>query len=107
MRSVALWPLSMLVRKINRANRILIRWAMRHRSKHVYLFALFWSPTLIAGLLIWAIAAIPFAQEGAAAIVVTAAILKKTVALVTFLAALAQKLEAYWGHYRRQFYRKK
>jgi hypothetical protein len=103
---IALWPLTILATKINRANRKMIRWAMRHRSRPVYLFAILWLHTTIVGLLVWGLIAVPpqphpdMLVPAMAGIFVVA---KKLLALVVYLVEEGIKIAGWLRHYRRQF----
>jgi hypothetical protein len=48
--AIALAPLNMLAKKVAKANLKMVRWAVRHESRAVYLLAVLWVPTLTVGL---------------------------------------------------------
>jgi hypothetical protein len=48
MSSIIFWPFNILTRRVAKANRRMMRWAVRHRIGAVYLIALFW---LVSGFL--------------------------------------------------------
>jgi hypothetical protein len=47
--SVIFWLPNMLAKSVVKANRRMIRWAIRRRVGFVYLLAIFWFPTLVIG----------------------------------------------------------
>ena len=107
--NIALWPLAILITKIKMANRIMIRWAMRHRSRSVYLFALFWAPATMLGLLVWAIIVIPNKADADTAwpvLAVAAVLAKKIGAALLYAVEQAEGTLRSIDHYRRQFPRK-
>jgi hypothetical protein len=55
---IALWPLAMLDAVVRRANRKIIRRALRGRSRPLFLFALLRFPVVSVGVLVWAVFAV-------------------------------------------------
>ena len=82
----------------------MIRWAIRNRNRFLYLFALYWSSVLSAGLLIWAIVAIhPKPSVMWPALFAVLIFVKKALVMVLYLLEQGQRLIGYWRSYRRQF----
>lgn len=104
---VVLLPLAVLIAKITKANRMMVRWAVRNRSRFVYLFALYWTTTTMFGLLLWGMIAIHPEDAGSGTIlaVVTFALVfvKKVLLLGLYAVQRADDLVGYWRRYRRQF----
>lgn len=103
--SITLWPLAMLIAKVKKANRTIIRWAIRHRCKPAYLFVIFWFPSLSLTLLLWAIAAIP-PQEStvvSATVMTILLVTKKLGVLALYFLEEGTRVKGLIKHYRREF----
>jgi apolipoprotein N-acyltransferase len=102
--SIILWPLTMLAANIARANRKIIRRAIRWRSGPAYLVAIFWFPTMTVAGLAWAIASVHEKPDdlwpvlGAIVLVV-----KKVMAIVAYVVEQAERAVRALRHYRRHF----
>lgn len=104
--NIALFPVAILIAKTTKANKRMIRWAIRKRSRPVYLFALFWAPTTTLSLSAWAIFSVPIKTESslfAPAVVVAIFMAKKVMALVAYALDAWLRLLGPLRHYRRQF----
>jgi len=103
--SIILWPLTMLAANIARANRKIIRRAIRWRSGTAYLVAIFWFPTMTVAGLAWAITSAHEKPDdlwpvlGAIVLVV-----KKVMAIVAYLAEQAGRSVRALRHYHRHFH---
>src|SRR5260370_17854180 len=102
--TIILWPLTILVANIARANRKIIRRAIRWRSGSAYLVAIFWFPTMTVAGLAWALVSVQEKPDdlwpvfGAIVLVV-----KKVMAIVAYLAEQATRSFNPLRHYRRHF----
>jgi len=101
---IALWPLAKLTANITRANRKIIRRAIRRRSGAAYLFAIFWFPTMTAAGIIWAVLSIHQKPDDLWPMLgVILLVAKKVMALLVFIAQqAAQNVKALY-YYRRHF----
>jgi hypothetical protein len=103
--SIIFWPLNMLAKSVTKANKRMIRWAIRRRVGFMYLFAIFWFPTLTVCGLIWALLSVHEKPDDAwgpvAGIILV--ILKKVLALISYVIdQLRRSLKAI-RNYRRHF----
>lgn len=99
-----LWPFIMLAMKTTQANRAMIRWAVRNRAGPIYVFAIFWAPSLTLGLLIWALIS-AHVSPGTAwpLLTIILFLINKTLALLYFLMQQASRMSKAVRHYRRHF----
>jgi hypothetical protein len=82
--SIILWPLTFLARRVTKANRRTIRWAIRKRYGAAYLAVIFWFPALTLAGLIWALVSVRVKPSD----------LGPTLAVVSVIFVFAQKLLA-------------
>ena len=101
-----LWPLAMLNASIAKANRRIIRWAIRNRNRFAYLFAIFWVPVTIGGLLAWVLVAVPIKVDGStfmSVAMVVILVIKKILVAILYLMEEAMRTWPRLDHYRREF----
>ena len=103
--SIIFWPLNMLAKSVTKANRKMIRWAVRKRIGAVYLLAIFWFPAPTVGVMTWALVSIrekPDDAWGPLAGVI-ALIFKKVIALLSYLLDQLDRIIKAIRNYRRHF----
>lgn len=102
--SILSWPLTMLAASVARANRAIIRWAIRRRLGLMYLAAIFWFPTLTVAALTWALVSVHI-KPGDAWPAVSLALLvtNKFLAIVWYLTQQYERIIKAVRHYRRHF----
>lgn len=101
-----LWPFAVLNAKIAKANRRIIRWAIRNRNRFAYLFAIFWVPVAIGGLFAWILVATPIKAEGStymSVVMVVIIVITKIMVAITYLLGEAMRTLPRLDHYRREF----
>jgi hypothetical protein len=102
--SIILWPLNMLAKSVARANRRMIRWAIRRRAGVVYLAAIFWFPTLTIAGATWALVSVHEKPDNLWPVIgATLLVAKKAMALLAYLIKQGEGLFRALRHYRRHF----
>jgi hypothetical protein len=102
--SIIRWPMIAVSKKVARANRRAIRWAIRRRVGVVYLATILWLPVLLLASAAWALAS--FRPKPDNVLPFIGPILLVTSKVMAFLYLLVQQGEiVYRGlrHYRRHF----
>jgi hypothetical protein len=94
----------MLAKSVAKANRVVIRWAIRRRSGVAYLAAIFWFPTLTAAGLTWALVSIHEKPSDLWPVVTVGLVFaKKFLAIVWYLIQQYERIIKALRHYRRHF----
>jgi hypothetical protein len=107
--SIVLWPLNVLAASVARANRRIIRWAIRRRSGAAYLFAIFWFPAIIVAGLVWAAISVHEKKPSdlwptLAVAGVVFLVAKKVLAIFYYLIVVqGDRITKALRHYRRHF----
>jgi hypothetical protein len=106
--SIILWPLNILAKRKARANRKIIRWAIRKRSRTVYLAAVLWFPILTVAGIVWALMSIHEKPSDTwptlAAVSLFAIAAKKVLSIFYYLIVVeGDKLLKAFRLYRRRF----
>jgi hypothetical protein len=94
----------MFIKTVARANRKIIRWAVRNRLGSAYLFAIFWVPMLTIAGITWAIFSIHEKSDDIWPFIgIVLLAVKKVMALMTYVLSQAERTFKAMRHYRRHF----
>lgn len=101
--NAALRPIAKLAKYAAKANRKMMRWAVRNDCGPLYLFAIFWGPTLSLAALIWASVAALHAPKTAGALMVVLVVANKALSVLLYALNQIERVSKAARHYRRHF----
>ena len=102
--SIIRWPLIMLTASVVKANKRIIRWAIRRRAGWAYLLAIFWFPALTVAGLVWALFSVhqkPADLWPVASVAIV--FVNKFLAIVLYALQQSERTIKAARHYRRHF----
>jgi hypothetical protein len=102
--SIIRWPLTMLTASVVKANKRMIRWAIRKRAGWAYLLAIFWFPALTAtGLIVAVFSVRQNPTEAWPVAGVAIVFVNKFLAIVLYALQQSERTVKAARHYRRHF----